>query len=514
MSPFLSQLRWHSPGRRWPNSALPATESGLSPRSVSIPCGTTGFNYGCRNASTRAVVRYVAVLPPHPNYCPLDMRRERQIQTGLGGARWWGSGRRIPILSAVEDRVSLPGDSSTLRFQKMLVVVVSLFGSVTTVFNAMPFFAGFLDAMAWTYMASAVVLFLGGAAILLRPSLYVPATFVILLNVLVIATATQVLSGGYTSGILAMPWTLLAALGAVLTLSGRLALVQLGLFVVAAVVVAMLEPLSRRIAPFIAPGIMLRYNVSSLITLGLIAVAPSLYLLRQVERFRHQADSLLLNVLPVAVADRLKAGETPIADGYENVTVLFADIAGFTELSAKATPEEIVGLINEVFSEFDELAKKHGVEKVKTTGDAYMAAVGLTETGDDPEAIIEFGLDLLETVKGKTWPNGEPVRFRVGVHTGPVVAGVIGHDRFIYDLWGDAVNMAARMESTGPVGGIQVTEEVRERVGGRYRFAQRHEFPVKGKGMTVTYTLMTESTEPLPPELTGAELVEAPSPLV
>ncbi|MGH8945411.1 MAG: hypothetical protein ACRDVL_04620, partial [Acidimicrobiia bacterium] len=264
------------------------------------------------------------------------MRPERPLRSRLIGSRTWGRGTRIPFLAAIESRLALPGDSATRRFQKMLVVVVTLIGSAATVFNAMPFFAGFLDAMAWTYVASAVVLFIGGVVILIRPSLYVPATFVILLNVLVIATATQVLSGGYTSGILAMPWTLLAPLGAVLTLGGRLALVQLALFVVAAVVVARMEPFSRSIAPFIAPGIMLRYNVSSLISLGLIAAAPSLYLLRQVERFREQADSLLLNVLPASVADRLKAGEAPIADRFQSVTILFADIVDFTSLSSGA----------------------------------------------------------------------------------------------------------------------------------------------------------------------------------
>ena len=416
-------------------------------------------------------------------------------------ARGWKWEDGVPVISAIERRITEPGDSSTRRFQKMLIVVVSLIGSVATVFNALPFFAGYLPTMGWTYMISAFILFFGALAILWRPSLYVPATFVILTNVLVIATATQILSGGYRSGLLAMPWTLLAPLGAVLTLRRGLALVQLALFVTAAIGVAIVEPFSRSIAPFIFPGVMLQYNVSSLISLGLIAAAPSLYLLRQVERYREEAEGLLLNVLPGAVADRLKAGEAPIADGYDRVTILFADIADFTRLSSQATPDQVVALLNEVFSEFDDLADKHQVEKVKTVGDAYMAAAGLTESVDDPACIIEFALDLQEAVKGKSWPTGEPVRFRVGIHSGPAVAGVIGHERLIYDLWGDAVNMAARMESTGPVGGIQVTEDVRERLGDLYRFEERHAFPVKGKGMTVTYTLQTgASARPYDPE--------------
>jgi class 3 adenylate cyclase len=164
-----------------------------------------------------------------------------------------------------------------------------------------------------------------------------------------------------------------------------------------------------------------------------------------------------------------------------------------TRLSAQATPDEVVALLNEMYSEFDDLAAKHGVEKVKTIGDTYMAAAGLTGSSDDPAKMIEFALDLQDTARAKTWPNGEPVRFRVGIHTGPVVAGVIGHERLIYDVWGDAVNMAARMESTGPVDGIQITGEVKSLLGDRYQFEKRNAFQIKGKGLTVTYTLETVS---------------------
>lgn len=422
------------------------------------------------------------------------------------GWRPWRINRekRFSVLRAIESRLAVPGDSTTRTFQKMLVVVVSLIGSVATVFNALPFFTGFLSNMGWTYLISAAVLFLGALLILWRPSLYEPVTFIILTNVLVIAAATQVLSGGFTSGLLAMPWTLLAPLGAVLTLRGGLALIQLLMFVATAVIVARLEPYSRSIAPFIIPSVMLRYNVSSLTSLGIIAAAPSLYLIRQVEHYRIQAESLLSNVLPTAVAERLKAGESPIADDHDDVTILFADIAGFTESAASATPDQVVSMLNEIFSRLDDLAVKHGVEKVKTIGDAYMAASGLSIPVSDPTAVIEFALDLQEAVAGMSWPNGEPVRFRVGIHTGPAVAGVIGRDRLIYDLWGDAVNMAARMETTGPVGGIQVSEVVKERVEGHYRFEERHEFPVKGKGMTVTYTLSGQRSS-LDPETEHAE---------
>jgi len=394
----------------------------------------------------------------------------------------------------IESRVVVEGDSETRRFQKVLVVVVASIGSIATLFNALALFRAGLESAGWAYVASAVLLLAGALALLVWPHRYVVITFALLVDVLVFPGVVQVLSGGLASGLYALPWTIFAPLGAVLALGGRHALIHLGLFVVTVMGVAALDPLARRVAPQVSPAAIASFNVPSLLSLGAIAGATSLYLLRQVDRFRIQADSLLLNVLPASIAARLKEEKTTIADRFEAVTVLFADIVGFTPLSSGADPEVVVDMLNSVFSEFDDLARAHRIEKIKTIGDSYMAAAGLPEPRDDHSvAAIEFALDMLEVVKSRTGLDGRPLRLRIGIHTGPVVAGVIGLDRFIYDLWGDTVNMASRMESNGVNDRIQVTRAVVDEIGDRYRFEPREPIDIKGKGMTVTYLLDTDT---------------------
>jgi class 3 adenylate cyclase len=205
---------------------------------------------------------------------------------------------------------------------------------------------------------------------------------------------------------------------------------------------------------------------------------------------RETADNLLLNVLPRTIADRLKMGEATIADSYDAVTVLFADIVGFTAMSAAVDPVAVVSKLNDVFSDFDQLAADYGLEKIKTIGDAYMVAAGLPLPRDDhTEAVAAFAVDMIDVIgRHQSW-TGEPIRLRVGINSGPVVAGVIGRQKFIYDLWGDAVNVASRMESNGLANQIQVTAAVREKLAGRYAFEEREPITVKGKGVMQTYLL-------------------------
>jgi adenylate cyclase len=403
----------------------------------------------------------------------------------------------VGLIGRVEQRVAFVGDSATRRFQKMLVVVTALVGSLATVFNAVPFFGDDLGALGWTYLASAVYLAAGAVVILALPRAFAVVTFVLLLDVLLFPSITQVLAGGYSSGVLAMPWTMFAPLGAALVLGARSAVVHLGLFAVAVLGVAALEPTARDIAPTISTQTLLTFNVGSLLSLGVLAAATSLYLLRQVERYRDQADRLLLNVLPGSIAERLKSGEQTIADRHNSVTVLFADIVDFTQLSSDADPQDVVTMLDELFTAFDHLAAKHGVEKIKTIGDAYMAAAGLPDPRPDhAAAALALARDMLHTARTHRGPHGQPLRLRIGINTGPVVAGVIGRQRLIYDLWGDAVNMASRMESTGVTGYIQVTQAVRDQLADHYRFQVRDLVAVKGKGMTHTYTLSADDPVP------------------
>jgi PAS domain S-box-containing protein len=205
---------------------------------------------------------------------------------------------------------------------------------------------------------------------------------------------------------------------------------------------------------------------------------------------QEKSEALLLNILPEAIAEQLKQNKSPIAEQFDDVTILFADIVGFTPLSAQLPATKLVNFLNRIFSEFDRLTKHHGLEKIKTIGDAYMVAGGLPiPKSDRVEAIAEMALDMQQSIIRVAGELGEPLQIRIGINTGPVVAGVIGVAKFIYDLWGDTVNVASRMESLGEPGKIQVTGEIYERLKECYTFEERGEIEVKGKGKMMTYWL-------------------------
>lgn len=205
---------------------------------------------------------------------------------------------------------------------------------------------------------------------------------------------------------------------------------------------------------------------------------------------RQMADRLLLNVLPQPIAQRLKQGQKNIADHYDDVTVLFADIVNFTQLAAAIEPEALVALLNQIFSAFDSLTQRYQLEKIKTIGDAYMVAGGLLSPHPDSlEAIAEMALKMVQVMRSFHWA-GQSIQLRVGIHTGPVIAGVIGASKFSYDLWGDTVNLASRMQSQGQADRIQVTSAVYARLQKRYHFERRGSIAIKGKGKIETYWLL------------------------
>jgi PAS domain S-box-containing protein len=206
---------------------------------------------------------------------------------------------------------------------------------------------------------------------------------------------------------------------------------------------------------------------------------------------QHKSERLLLNILPKPIAEQLKQFEGSLAQQFAEATILFADIVGFTPLSAQMRPLELLNLLNEIFSVFDQLAEKHGVEKIKTIGDAYMVAGGLPIPKDNhAEAIAQMALDMQQAIHNFQAQQGKSFQIRIGINTGPVVAGVIGIKKFSYDLWGDAVNVASRMESSGVPGRIQVTAATKERLQDKYLFEERGAIAVKGKGKMITYWLI------------------------
>jgi class 3 adenylate cyclase len=209
-----------------------------------------------------------------------------------------------------------------------------------------------------------------------------------------------------------------------------------------------------------------------------------------IEREKDISERLLRNMLPEAIAHRLRSGEARIADGLAQVSVLFADLVGSTVLMAGLTPAAAVELLDELFSRFDGLAERHGLEKVKTVGDGYMAAAGAPLPVDDHAArAVAMGLEMIVACADLAAERQQPLSLRVGIHSGPVVAGVIGRAKYSYDLWGDTVNTAARMESSGLAGCIQVTDETCRLLAGRYPFERRDGVEVKGKGVMSTWTL-------------------------
>ncbi|MCK5720058.1 MAG: response regulator [Thiomargarita sp.] len=212
--------------------------------------------------------------------------------------------------------------------------------------------------------------------------------------------------------------------------------------------------------------------------------------LKKIQKEQEKSEKLLLNILPQPIAERLKKGEHTIADSFPEATVLFSDLVGFTELSAGISASELVKKLNQIFSAFDQLTKKHGLEKIKTIGDAYMLVAGVpTPRPDHAKAVASLALDMLKALKEVNEKYDNSFRIRVGIHSGPVVAGVIGKHKFNYDLWGDTVNIASRMESQGVPDKIQVSEVTYQLIKDKFRCEPREPIEVKGKGIMTTYLL-------------------------
>jgi class 3 adenylate cyclase len=224
-------------------------------------------------------------------------------------------------------------------------------------------------------------------------------------------------------------------------------------------------------------------------------------LVAELDAERRRSRELLLNVLPAAIVERIEQGETTIADARPRVAVLFSDFVGFTAIAAALSPTDLVARLNDLFSAFDAAAARHGVEKVKTIGDAYLAVAGLTDDDADPVAATA-GLAL--DIRAAVADLGPPWNVRIGIHVGPAVAGVIGTRKFAFDVWGDTVNVASRLESTAEPGTIHLSADAAAALDGRFRVAPRGEVELKGKGRLPTFLLLGDAGLPEPgPTLPG-----------
>lgn len=309
--------------------------------------------------------------------------------------------------------------------------------------------------------------------------------------------------GGFVASSAIVLWSMQAPLGVVMFEGKNRALPWFIAFAAITAVSGALDGTLASKAPLIPDGVIIAFfvvNIGGLSTVSFVAlqfvVGERLRILRELDEARARAEHLLHHVLPEPIAERLKHEDGVIAELHGDATILFADLAGFTRLSKRVPPERLVEILDEVFSAFDRLVEVHGLEKIKTVGDAYMAAGGLlTPREDHPSATAELALDMLDEVEQLGDLLGQPLTLRIGIDTGPVVAGVIGKSRLAYDVWGDTVNVASHMQSRGVPGKAQVTERTWERLVEDYRFKRRRLLRVKGSGTMIAYILIGRREE-------------------
>jgi class 3 adenylate cyclase len=321
---------------------------------------------------------------------------------------------------------------------------------------------------------------------------------------IVLPFALQWSLGGFAASGIVMAWAVAAPFGSIILHDARASLPWFAAFLALAVASGIAEPRLALHAATFSVSMRLAFTVMNVAGVAAVTFALLQYAFRQRETMqaalavehklllaeREKSERLLVNILPAQIAERLKRSNAAIADAFGEVTILFSDIVDFTKLSARTSPEELVAFLDEIFSRLDELAERHGIEKIKTIGDAYMAAAGLpAPRSDHAEAVAEMALDMRDSFAKLRGPDGNPLRMRIGINSGPVVAGVIGRRKFIYDLWGDAVNVASRMESHGVAGEIHVSEETHRRLSDRYVFESRGTIQIKGKGELQTWLL-------------------------
>ncbi|TMK64392.1 MAG: adenylate/guanylate cyclase domain-containing protein [Actinobacteria bacterium] len=308
---------------------------------------------------------------------------------------------------------------------------------------------------------------------------------------LLLPFALQWSLGGFKASSAVSLWAFTSPLGALLFVGARQAVPWFLAFAALVGVSAGIDPALASGAPHIPNAVVVVFFGLNVLGVSTTAYVLLQYFVRARERAMAESERLLLNVLPEPVAARLKREQAIIADAHPAVTVLFADIVGFTPLSERLSPEDVVVLLDQVFARWDALAARYGVEKIKTIGDAYMVAGGIPVPRDDhAEAIAEMALAMLPAADRSAAEMGVPLTVRIGIATGPVVAGVIGRAKFIYDLWGDTVNTASRMESHAAPGTIQVSEDLYQRLRDHYDLRPRGTIDVKGKGPMTTYVLV------------------------
>ncbi|MGH2806480.1 MAG: adenylate/guanylate cyclase domain-containing protein [Actinomycetota bacterium] len=401
----------------------------------------------------------------------------------------------------------LPGDSDDVRLRKSTLTLAALTIIPLASVWVIVYFALGLPvsaAIPFGYQLFAGV----SLAHFLVTKRYRFFRFTQLLLMLLLPFFLQWSLGGFIASSAVMLWALISPFGALMFVGTRQAIPWFVAYLVLAGVSVLIEPLLP--AGQIPPGVVISFFGLNVGAVSFTAYLLLQYFVRQRERAmaaldakhrelvaeQERSERLLLNILPGPIATRLKHGEGLIADAFDDVTVLFADIVDFSEFAAITPPEQVVAMLNDIFSEFDRLADERGLEKIKTIGDAYMVVGGLPmPRPGHAEAVADMAVAMRSSVATRSGGQ-HPLHIRIGIHTGPVVAGVIGTKKFSYDLWGDTVNTASRMESHGVVGEIQVTAQTYARLKDDYTFVVRENLSVKGKGVMTTYLLGERPASP------------------
>ena len=388
-----------------------------------------------------------------------------------------------------------PQDDADTRARKALLVLISvLILPISLLWGGLYLALGAPSGLfAFAYFAISVA----AIAVFARTRDFGLLLRIELLDILLAPNLSMIPLGGFITSTGVGVWGILAPMGALVfggTRAGiRWYIAFLAVFLGSGVAGEVLGSISPLPAWFTTTMLALNIAVGGTMVFTLLAIFAKQRqdALSALQVAQDRAESLLLNVLPRSIADRLKVDSHTIADQFSSASILFADVVDFTPMSEHLKPAEVVGLLDHLFSHFDVLAERHGLEKIKTIGDCYMVAAGVpTPRPDHARALVLMALDMVESMRSSDEVAHLGLELRVGVNSGPVVAGVIGRKRFLYDLWGDAVNTASRMESQGTPGRIQITRATYELLGGEFECEPRGTIAVKGKGeMEVWYVL-------------------------
>jgi adenylate cyclase len=316
--------------------------------------------------------------------------------------------------------------------------------------------------------------------------------FTQLLVILILPWLVTIALGGFQQSSAVIVWAALCPLGSLLLEKPRRTLLWIVGFVALLPITALLQP---HLSPAHLPDAFVTwFFVLNLGTVIAVVFGLLYYFVRRRDFFQESSEMLLLNILPKEISEALKTEPRAIAAHYDEASILFADIVGFTPMAATMLPLTLVDLLNEVFECFDELVDKYELEKIKTIGDCYMVAAGVPRPRvDHAEALVNFAVDMQAEIGKRTF-GGRRLAFRIGINSGPVVAGVIGRRKFIYDLWGETVNMASRMESHGTSGVIQITRRTFDLVSEHFDCQARGPIEVKGVGRVETWYVTGRTT--------------------